>query len=417
MVTQPIRLLRVAVCLMASWLINQPVHASPAEFQNNYAIVIGIDHYPSLAWPSLDYAKKDARAFADFLKSQGYKVRTLLDSRATRAEIMKQLSDVLAPQLGQDDRVVIFFSGHGETKEIAGRDRGYIIPYDGKNNVTSWISMAEMRDISDQMSNARHQLLIFDSCYGGQIAVKGILSSIAADHPRYIEKISENKARQFITAGGKGERVLAGGPDGYSYFTGYLLQALSGKADLDGDSYVTSSELEVFLRRAASNWDHTPIAGVLRGHEQGDFWFRHTDEEMVEDILPGSDILARLSNLVTKGNEGAAREPKQDWSEAFDEPIKPKTPAYLDSVIKTSRCARKENLTEINGIGVKTQNILYKMGICLFEDIENMTLQDEENIKKKMPWTVGSIDGSEKGYIPWRVQAAQVRSGKSLLVN
>ena len=89
-----------------------------------------------------------------------------------------------------------------------------------------------------------------------------------------IEKASANRARQFPTAGGKHEQVLADGPHGYSYFTGYLMEALNGKGDLNDDSYVTMTELASYLLPAASNWDHTPRWGVMPENEQGEYWFR-----------------------------------------------------------------------------------------------------------------------------------------------
>ncbi|MGI9419917.1 MAG: caspase family protein, partial [Geminicoccaceae bacterium] len=232
----------MAFALLGQFIGALPASAASSLFSKSHALIIGIGRYDSNAWPSLDYAKKDARAMASFLKDQGYEVRTLLDSQATRVRILRELSDYLENRLEPNDRFVFFFSGHGETKERSGRDFGYIVPHDGGDDVGNWISMAELRDISRQLDKARHQLFLLDSCYGGEFAVKGMLSSISErDHPNYVEAISRNKARQFITAGGKGERVRADGPDGYSYFTGYLLKALKGAADANGDGYVTAS--------------------------------------------------------------------------------------------------------------------------------------------------------------------------------
>lgn len=294
------RALELMIVLFAAYSLSV-TSASATLFERSHAIVIGIDRYPDESWPSLSYATKDANGMANFLRDQGFDVTTMLDEEATRTKIIDTILD-LAAQLGERDRVLLFFSGHGETREIGGRDFGYVIPHDGGKSTSSWISMAEMRAISRQLGKAHHQLFIFDSCYGGQFAVpsKGPLSSIPESHPRYVEKISAVPARQFITAGGKGELVRAGGPKGYSYFTGYLLEALEGSADMNGDSYITSGELDAYLKPRASNWDHTPVAGVMPEHGQGNFWFRAPGAPNEADVaknraIPSLDLSSLMS--------------------------------------------------------------------------------------------------------------------------
>ena len=154
----PFAFILFAVCLTAN------ASATTRLFDHSYALVIGIDRYAHAEeWPTIEYGKKDALAMADFLKGQGYEVTTLLGEEATRDNILWTLSSEIAPKLGGHDRVMMFFSGHGETREVGWRDYGYIIPYDGNDRFPSWISMAEMREISGQLLKARHQLFIFDS--------------------------------------------------------------------------------------------------------------------------------------------------------------------------------------------------------------------------------------------------------------
>lgn len=389
--------------------------ASQPLFAKSHALVVGVGRYESNVWPSLDYAKKDARAVASFLKKQGYEVRMLLDSQATRVRILRELTDYMATRLGPDDRVVLFFSGHGETKERSGRDIGYVIPYDGGDETGNWISMAELQDISRQMDIARHQLFIFDSCYGGEFAVKGVLSSIRDDHPHYIQKISENKARQFITAGGKGERVRADGPDGYSYFTGYLLKALGGTADLNGDSYVTTSELHAFLEPAASNWDHTPIAGTMSGHEQGNFWFRASSSDDSDGTRPSKGL---LSGLFGQSWKGPGETPSSSDPKAATVSVLRTTSDAADEAHKRSEsCRASEELIAIRGIERRTQTHLHRLGYCTLEDIEMLSSEDMAIIKRELPWTEGSIDGTIENYVPWADQAAAIRAGNPLFTD
>lgn len=71
------------------------------EKQVKVALVVGISVYPQgSGLSSLKYAARDADVLGDALKSQGYLVRKLVDSDATRAVIrraLRELSDVVSP--------------------------------------------------------------------------------------------------------------------------------------------------------------------------------------------------------------------------------------------------------------------------------------------------------------------------------
>lgn len=180
----------------------------------------------------------------------------------------------LAPKLKTKDRVLVFFAGHGYTETLGGKDRGYIVPYDGDTQSAGYISMDELETLSDYMGDARHQVFVMDSCYGGLLAVTRA-SLVNPNIPDYLNNVADRVARQVITAGGKNQQVLDGGPKGHSYFVDYLLEALAdGKADTNGDGYITFSELSSYLGPRASNRQQTPMFGSLAGHQAGEYLFR-----------------------------------------------------------------------------------------------------------------------------------------------
>jgi Caspase domain len=247
--------------------------ANDSLFGMSYAVVVGIDRYKHQKWADLPYPEKDASGMYNFLQSQNFEIKSFYGPQANREAILKYLKN-LALQLHSKDRFLFFFSGHGATVPFGTKDYGYIIPFDGTDDLSTWISMDELELIADQMNNARHQLFLFDSCFGGMFGLKStIMSSVSLDVPDYIRNVASRKSRQYITAGGKNEMVLADGPDGYSYFTGYLLKALKGEANTHPDGYITASEIHAYLVPAASNRQHTPSGGTFSGHEQGDFLF------------------------------------------------------------------------------------------------------------------------------------------------
>ena len=351
--------LRSMILLMACFAcLASPTRAADHLFGKSYALVVGIKAYASGYWPTLSHGIKDAEAIEAFLETQGYEIETLYDEQATRENILWKLGGEIAPKLTGRDRVLIFFSGHGETREVGWRDYGYIIPYDGTDKFSSWISMAEMRELSQQMLKARHQLFIFDSCYGGSIGRKAGPSA-GNTHPRYIEKVSANRARQFLTAGGKDEQVLADGPHGYSYFTGFLLDALKeGKGDLNEDSYVTMSELAGYLLPAASNLDHTPRWGILPEHEQGEYWFRVPNKE--SDILTAGTMPEQSASAAHfKGK------PEAEYPAGEIEAVEPETLTHPQGPL--------DNLMLIKGVGNTLQAELHELGIYHFWQIARWT--------------------------------------------
>jgi hypothetical protein len=251
-------------------------------YDESFAVVVGIDLYPSPEWPQLSYAVKDAKAMAQYLTRNGFEVITLYDQDATKSAIVGAMQNNLARRVGARDRVLVFFAGHGYTETLGGQEWGYIVPYDGGDSSAGFISMEELQGQSAKMGAATHQLFIMDSCYGGTLGTRGV-SPLNPGIPGYLEEVTRRPARQIITAGGKNQQVADGGPRGHSVFTGYLLEALEDSlGDLNGDGYITFSELNAYLVPRATSTLQTPAVGYLPAHGLGEFTFRSPRGEPVE---------------------------------------------------------------------------------------------------------------------------------------
>ncbi len=250
-----------------------PTAVLPDDSPHDYALVIGIDKYSSSKWPKLGYAKKDAEAVAYFLRDQNFQVTLIYDELATKTEIISQLQNALAPKLREKDRVLFFFAGHGYTETLGGEDHGYIVPSDGGERSATYISMDELHTQSKMMRISRHQLFIFDSCYGGSFGTRaGFLNPSS---PAYLFELMRRPSREFITAGGKNQQVREDVRCGHGLFTCYLLKALKdGFGDTNNDGYITFHELAGYIVPAASDRYQTPSAANLPGHELGEFIFR-----------------------------------------------------------------------------------------------------------------------------------------------
>jgi len=255
-------------------------------YDDSWAVIIGIDKYDNLS--NLDYAVADAEAVKELLINKfdypEENIKLLLNEEANKANIVKVISDV-SLKAGEDDRILVFYAGHGETMPLPdGGEMGYLVPIDGNqdNLFASAIPMDDLKRLSN-MSKAKHMLFLVDACYGGLAAV-GSRGLEPAKTPNYIEKITNIKSRQIITAGGKDEKVFEKSEWGHSAYTKNLLSALEdGYADSNGDGYITADELGDYLSEKVSidsENQQTPQSRRLTSHE-GEFIFMHSENTVV----------------------------------------------------------------------------------------------------------------------------------------
>lgn len=260
--------------------------ASPG-YQNSWAVVVGIDDYAK--WPKLNYAVRDAQALRQMLIERfGFareRVLMLTNGDATRANILALFNQHLggatagvagaaggvaaASKVKRDDRLLVFFAGHGATRKLSsGRDLGYIVPVDSdpQQFSTDAIPMTELQNIAESLE-AKHVLFVMDACYSGLGLTRGGTS-------RFLTGNARRLGRQMLTAGGADQLVADGGPNGHSIFTWTLLQALGGKGDLNGDGMITATELAAYVAPAVAGVSQqTPAFGSLPGSEGGEFVF------------------------------------------------------------------------------------------------------------------------------------------------
>jgi hypothetical protein len=240
-----------------------------AGYRKSWAVLIGINEYQR--WPKLQYAVNDARAIEKLVRGLGFdEVITVLDQEATQQRILRVLGDDLYAKTQDDDRVFIFFAGHGQTQDLpnAGKD-GYIIPVDGdlNNYYSTAISMQQLQRLADRI-RAKHMFYAMDACFSGLLLR---FRGESLDNPPF--DLTTAPARQVLTAGSEGEKVVESG--GHGLFTKSLMSGLTGAADLDQDGYITATELYRYITPQVlegSRNSQNPVFGRL-GHGQGEFVF------------------------------------------------------------------------------------------------------------------------------------------------
>ena len=276
-------------------------------YSDSWALVIGINKYQHV--DQLNYAVNDAIAVKEMLVNKyGFKeanIKLITDEEATKDNILKGFSDILT-QAKEKDRVVVFYAGHGETYKLpSGGDMGYLIPVDGNldNLYLSSIPMKSVYDFAD-MSYAKHILYLVDACYGGlTLNTRGLKKDTT---PEYLKKMTRERGRQVITAGGKDEQVIEKPEWGHSAFTRNLIKGLGDRlADENDDGIITADELGGFIKnRVVVDVDgaHTPQKGRI-GSDMGEFVFiSETLDDQFADVSPslGGEQLDNLEAEVAE---------------------------------------------------------------------------------------------------------------------
>jgi formylglycine-generating enzyme required for sulfatase activity len=238
-----------------------PADYFAAQTGQSWAVVIGIDEYEQA--PKLKYAVADAKSVASMLAQRGFQVSTLYDKQATKGAIEEELGDKLLTKVKKQDRVLIFYSGHGETRTVeGGKTQGFLLPVGGRQEALtrSGISMGAIRELADALP-AKQVLFLVDVCYGGIAGTQ--FKSPSKYNEAYLKTITKERGRQLIAAGGPEQQALEGPEWGHSVFTYYLLKGLEdGAADLNDDGIIPTSELHTYLERRVFD------EAQMKGHTQ-----------------------------------------------------------------------------------------------------------------------------------------------------
>lgn len=248
------------------------------EYRQSWALVIGIDAYQDASLPPLATAVKGARAFADLLRTEiGFpkeNITLLENEKATQRAIRRAFTDPLSQpdKVAPDDRVVIYYGGHGVTHDTAEGEIGCIAPYDTEAKfLDTTIPMDELTRLANR-SHSKHVLFLLDACFSGYATVRASDTGIIRQVNSYLTR----PVRQVITAGAREQAVSdLWGPDQHSLFTGFLLEGLRGAAPAPG-GILRAFHLAGYLQDQVgqhSRSHQTPQYAALMGSGGGDFIF------------------------------------------------------------------------------------------------------------------------------------------------
>ena len=228
---------------------NRPAVTS-ATIPRGYALIVGVAGYKNLpATAQLEYSERDADSIYSILISpeggnfRAENVHRLTGAKATLANIKLELESWLPSVAKEDDRVFVYFAGHGFVQG----GRAYLAPYDldPKNIAGTGYPMDTLGSVAGSKIKSKWKVLVTDSCHSGAITPD-------ADAVAYNRSLLDLSRSMFsLTASRDRERSFEskdwGG--GHGIFTYYVVKGLEGAADENGDGIVTADELADYARR------------------------------------------------------------------------------------------------------------------------------------------------------------------------
>lgn len=299
-----------------SWGEEQSNISQSSEFNRNIAVVIGIDQYTN-GIPPLTTAVNDAHRLAYILEQEhGYRVIPLTDA-VTLASLESLFHEELPNQIniGEDDRLLVYFAGHGVAMDGDNGPAGYLIPEDARREDSS--TFWPMTDLHEALNRlpCRHMLAILDCCFAGAFrwaSTRDLQPLPPVIYQERYERFIRDPAWQVITSAAYDQKaldILSGNVVGkhgithknkqqHSPFALALFEALHGAADStpkEGDGVITATELYLYLRdqvevsaEQLAEHQQTPGLWPLNKHSHGEFIFLVPDYKL--NLPPAPDL-------------------------------------------------------------------------------------------------------------------------------
>ncbi len=242
---------------------------APVSIPRSYALVIGVSRYANLpSSAQLHYPNRDAEEmYTTLISPEGGQfppenVHRLIDAQATQANIRHELEQWLPSITKPDDRVLIYFAGHG----FVSNGKGYIAPYDIslQNVANTAYPMDQLgQDIGSRIKG-KWKVLLTDSCHSGAITPeedRAALNKTLLDLHNSLFSLTASRDREQSF-----ESADWGG--GHGIFTYYVVQGMNGAADTNGDGVVSADELAEYVH---SNVRQATKAAQNPTSERGSF--------------------------------------------------------------------------------------------------------------------------------------------------
>jgi hypothetical protein len=167
----------------------------------------------------------------------------------TRNLIIGELTK-LAHSATEDDRVLFYFSGHGERLSVGDREDLFLVPQDAYDSVADALVPFERVQEILGGSAARQKLVILDACFSGP-SVEGFkILPARISRKALLEYVQETRGVAVLSSTSSTLPSQSKSPNPkLSLFTHYLVRALHGQEPdaLDEDRFLTVQKLFEYL--------------------------------------------------------------------------------------------------------------------------------------------------------------------------
>ena len=240
--------------------------AKTVQKGTNYLVLIACNNYTS--WTPLANAVNDAQNFKNVLLEHYHydaeNVYELFNEQVNKTEINKLVRE-LAAKVGEEDKVLIYYSGHGYYDDFT--EEGYWVPVDAamtQDDMSQYLPNGTILKYIKALKT-KHTLLISDACFSGSMFASTSRGMMYAD------RVESFKSRWGLSSGGLTE-VSDGNAGEHSPFNLYLTKYLVNNPN----EKLTISSLALYVRQSVmSNTMQEPQGKPLKnvGHEGGEFVF------------------------------------------------------------------------------------------------------------------------------------------------
>lgn len=223
---------------------------APVTVPRGYAVIIGIGQYAKLSKDlQLRFAESDARAiYQSVIAKEGGQIEpenvmVLTGKDATRDKILYALETWLPSVAREQDRVIVFFAGHGFVLQ----GKGYLAPHDFSldNPAATGYEMARFGDTLANRVKAKQKILFTDACHSAKL-LPNLSSKQINDQFKQLPGEFFTLASSRETESSYEDPALG---NGFGLFTWFLTQGWKGQADVDPeDGIVTADELVQYVR-------------------------------------------------------------------------------------------------------------------------------------------------------------------------
>jgi hypothetical protein len=228
---------------------------------NTWAMVVGVSNYRHLK--PLNYPDDDAYRIMAFLQSpqggaiQDGKINVLIDEAATHASIIFSLHEMVR-QIGPNDKLIFYFSGHGFEDAFAPID------FDGQNNK---LYHQEVINIIIG-SLAKEKLCIVDACFTSDGLALKTSKPMDISNPYYQKFLDKQKKITCIFSTQANEASIEQKGLRQGIFSYFLLKGLKGEADTNSNKQVTIKEIGAYVQEQVAVYTNNYQRPIVLNFEE-----------------------------------------------------------------------------------------------------------------------------------------------------